>query len=120
LVLTCSGDLHIKIWKTRAHNLQNSETLRVVFQQPPMVAYRRGKNLMDILVHRKTNRVVNKPDKNRGMWKCGRKRCAVCKFVKETEALRTPDRKVVRVSQEITCQTSNIIYMRQAASVVTR
>ena len=103
LVLTCSGDLHIKIWKTRAHNLQNSETLRVVFQQPPMVAYRRGKNLMDILVYRKTNRVVNKPDKNRGMWKC-----AVCKFVKGTEALRTPDRKVVRVSQKITCLLSAV------------
>ena len=42
------------------------------------------------------------------MWRCGRKRCAICKFVNEAKALRNPDGKVVRVNQEITCQTTNV------------
>ena len=31
-----------------------------VFQEPPMVAYRRDRNLGDSLVHEKTNKQVNK------------------------------------------------------------
>ena len=41
---------------------------------------------------------------------CGRKRCAICKFVREMETLRTPESKLVRINQEITCQTRNVVY----------
>ena len=50
-------------------------------------------------------------DSNRkGMQRCGRKRCAICKFVKEMETLRTPESELVRINQEITCQTRNVVY----------
>ena len=57
LVLTYGGSLPNinKILRMRANMLQNSERLRQVFRQPPMVAYRRGENLMDMHVHKKTN-----------------------------------------------------------------
>ena len=112
LVLTYSSSLpniH-QILRTRAHILQNSERLKTVFQQPPMVAYRRGDNLMDILVHRKTNKIINGTKKN-GMQRCDRKKCAMCPFVKEMDTLKTPDGELVTVNQEITCQTKNVIYM---------
>ena len=65
---------------------------------------------MDILVHRKTNKIINGTKKN-GMQRCGRKKCAMCQFVKEMDTLKTPDGKLVTVNQEITCQTKNVIYM---------
>ena len=89
LVLTYGGSLpniH-NILSTRANMLQNSERLKQVFRQPPMVAYRRGDNLMDMLVHKKMNRIFSE-NKRKGMQRCGRKRCAICKFVREMETLR--------------------------------
>jgi len=111
LVLTYSGSLpniH-RILRARASLLQNSERLKDVFRQQPMVAYRRGENLMDMLVHKKTNKIFKEAGK-RGMQKCGRKRCAICKFVRETETLRTPEGKLVEINQEITCLTKNVVY----------
>jgi len=112
LVITYSSGLpniH-QILRTRAHILQNSERLQEVFQRPPLVAYRRGENLMDILVHRKTSKMFNTSKKN-GMRRCNRKRCAVCKFVKEMDTLKAPDGKSVRINQGIDCQTKNVVYM---------
>ena len=56
LVLTYGGSLPNiqKILGMRENMLQNSERLRQVFRKPPMVAYRGGENLMDMLVHKKT------------------------------------------------------------------
>ena len=64
---------------------------------------------MDMLVHKKTNRIFG-DSKRKGMQRCGRKRCAICKFVKEVETLRTPESELVRINQEITCQTRNVVY----------
>ena len=65
---------------------------------------------MDILVHRKTNKIIN-GTKKKGMQRCDRKKCAMCPFVKEMDTLKTPDGELVTVNQEITCQTKNVIYM---------
>ena len=111
LVLMYGGSLpnmH-KILRRRANMLQNSQRLRQAFRQPPMVACRRGENLMDMLVHKKTNRIFG-DSKRKGMQRCGRKRCAICKFVREMETLRTLESKVVRINQEITCQTRKVVY----------
>ena len=111
LVLTYGGSLPNidNILRMRANMLQNSERLRQVFRLPPVVAYRRGENLMDMLVHKKTNRIFG-DSKRKGMQRCGRRRCAICKFVREVETLRTSESKLVRINQEITCQTRNVVY----------
>ena len=79
-----------------------------------MVADRRGDNLMDILVHRKTNKIINGTKKN-GMRGCDRKKYAMCQSVKEMDTLKTPDGKLVTVNQEITCQTKTMIYMESCS-----
>jgi hypothetical protein len=44
--------------------LYNSEEMKQVFPQPPMVTFRRDRNIKDILVHKKRNNIFdNKPNK---------------------------------------------------------
>ena len=60
LLLTVSShlpDIH-NIIKKNLPELQKSDHMKEVFQQIPMVAYRRGRNLGDTRVHRKTNKVM--------------------------------------------------------------
>ena len=64
LVLTFSKHLP-DIHKTIRKHLpvpQRSDRMARAFQQPPIVAYRRDKNLADTLVHGKTNKVLKQTD----------------------------------------------------------
>ena len=45
-----------------------------------MVAYRRPRNIKDEIVRSKVKRVNND---NKGMRKCGKSRCQICKYIKE-------------------------------------
>ena len=54
--------------------------MKNVFEEKPMVAYRRPRNSKDEIVRSKFKRVNND---NRGMRKCGKSRCQICKYVKE-------------------------------------
>ena len=61
-----------------------------VFPEPPMVAYRRLKNIEDFLVRSK---VPTKPQyqpkrKSKGMKKCG-KSCLACPYIKEGKFIKT-------------------------------
>ena len=47
------------ILKSKRHLLHRSERMASIFPSDPMVAYKRGKNLEDILVHGKTRRVLS-------------------------------------------------------------
>ena len=66
LVLTYSDALpnvH-NIVRQRITTLHNSERMREVFPAPPLIAYRRDKNIKDILVHKKHNNIFyGHPDK---------------------------------------------------------
>ena len=69
MVLTFSSflpDISAIMRKNRSM-LHRSEKLRKNFQKDPMVAYKRGSNLRDILVHRKTRRALT----TRGRQDCG-------------------------------------------------
>ena len=57
------------------HLLQSNERLRLAFTQPPMVAFRRLKNLRDMLVHSKM-REEKKEEVSTS--KCGGVRCKCC------------------------------------------
>ncbi|KAL4222382.1 hypothetical protein ACF0H5_018421 [Mactra antiquata] len=59
--------------------LHQSENIKRVFQEFPIVAYQRGRNLGDTLVHGKTNRVMR--DLAVFVEKC-QKKCVVCEMLK--------------------------------------
>ncbi|CAH1252831.1 CDK7 [Branchiostoma lanceolatum] len=83
---------------------------------PPLIAYRRNKNLRDTLVRAQIPREnKNFITKNipPGSYPCGRK-CLTCTYVrksKDFQSHRTSRRYTIRA--HITCRTRNIIYMIQ-------
>jgi hypothetical protein len=58
--------------------LNQSDNMKKVFNQPPIVSFRRDKNIKDILVHRKHN--LQFYNKHNGCKRCGKK-CALCKYL---------------------------------------
>ena len=88
LVLTYSSylpDIH-NIVRSKMHLLYRSEKMKKVFKKRPLVAYRRGANLADVLIHGKLNTMVNKEDSN----KCGEEGCRVCPHLTHLEASTLP------------------------------
>ena len=81
LVLTYSSFLPDvrKVLQKKRHILQNSEKLKKIFVRDPLVAFRRGTNLRDELVHKKSRQVVY-GGKFKGQENCG-KGCVICKRV---------------------------------------
>ena len=100
--------IHQKYWKGMT---SKNPYLLEVFPEPPMVAFRRQKNIKDYLIRSKipciTNRKSNR-DK-RGMKKCG-KQCPSCPFIKEGKFVKVNQSKWI-INTEATCETKNIVYL---------
>jgi hypothetical protein len=72
LVITYSKalpNIH-EILKKNMKILYNSEKMKRIFDEPPIVSYKRDKNIKDILVHRKHNLQFN--GKENGCRACGK------------------------------------------------
>ena len=88
--------------------------LKEVFKKPPMIAYRRPKNLRDYLVRSKVPPVrPNRPRRQlKGMHKCRKPRCVTDKYVEEGKVVRsTATKKVVEINGRVNCNDSNVIYV---------
>ena len=66
------------IWPT----LHASDDMKEIFGDKPMVAYRRPKNLKDVLVGAKL-KGEDSDLKDKGMKKCGKSRCQISTYVHE-------------------------------------
>ena len=75
-------DTH-KIVRDRMDILKKSDRMRRVFADPPLVAYRRDRNLRDILVHGKLNRIMR--EKNRKEFDRRKTNCRVCTILEESK-----------------------------------
>ena len=80
LVVTYSSHLPniSKIIREKKHLLARSDKLKRVFENDVFVSYKRGTNLRDILVHKKTKQLGRSDEKVKG--DCG-KNCVVCKVM---------------------------------------
>ena len=87
--------------------------LKKVFPNPPMVAFRRPKNLRDILIKAKVPPTPkNKPRRQiNGMKACNLKRCETCPFVKSGKNFKSPfNSTLVQLNSSLSCASSNVVY----------
>ena len=85
--------------------------LKETFPDPPLVAYKRVKNIRNYVIRSK----VPEPNQTRtrrkinGMKKCT-KNCPICPFIKETREIKAK-KFTWKLNRKITCQSHNIVYM---------
>ena len=100
--------IHNKHWRSmKVLDPRMSE----VFPEPPMVAYRRQKNVKDFLVRSK---IPPKPKhqpkrKNNGMKRCG-KSCPACPFIKEGKFIKK-HKNNWEIHGNLNCETKNLVYL---------
>ena len=90
--------------------------LKKVFPAPPMVAYRRPKNLRDKLIKAKVPPTPPKREKRcpPGMKSCNENLCETCPFVMETKAFKGPFNNVnIKLNTNLNCSSSNVVYCLQ-------
>lgn len=113
LVVTYSSHLPNigKILKEKRYLLKRSEKLRNVFSSDIFVAYKRGTNLKDILVHKKTKQLGKDDQKGKGQGGCG-KNCSVCRVIyKQEERIKGPGGiTTCTYDRTIGCRSRNVIY----------
>ena len=83
--------------------LQSNERLKKAFPEPPMVAFKRLKNLRDMLVHTGPRAI------NQGVGSCSDKRCKCCKHLQGTTEFEINGKKHC-VKNGGSCDTENVIY----------
>ena len=110
LVVTYSSHLPNinKILREKHYILERSEKLKDIFHDL-FVSYKRGTNLKDILVHKKTKTLGRQESKNQGS--CG-KNCCICKLVyNQGEKIQGPrGNGTCTYDRAIGCRSRNVIY----------
>ena len=92
--------------------MNQDDVLGTVFPEPPLVSYRRQKNIRDTLIRAKVA-PLRQQRKQKGMKKCGK--CLACSYILETKTVIGKDYKgkkfVWKIGRNVSCQSKNSIYM---------
>ena len=105
LVVTFSSllpDVHSIVHK-HLNVLYKSDRMREVFSKPPLVAYRRDRNLCDTLVHKKTSKatfITHICEAN----------CMCCNKLTTSDIQDTDGKITYSTCKNVTCRTRNVIY----------
>ena len=84
--------------------LQNDPDTGRIFSQPPLISFKRDKNIGNFLV-----RSAFKTSEQPGTFKCARARCKTCPFIYNVEKLSGPKRSI-KITDQFTCTSANVIY----------
>ena len=84
--------------------LQNDPETGAMFSQPPLISFKRDKNVGNFLV-RSTFKTIEKP----GIFKCWRSRCKTCPFVQNADKISGLKRSV-KITDRFKCTSANVIY----------
>ena len=84
--------------------LQNDPETGRIFSQPPLISFKRDKNVGNFLV-----RSALKTNEQPGTFKCARSRCKTCLFIVNTNKISGPKRSV-KITDRFTCTSANVIY----------
>ena len=99
-----------KHWRTMTQDPYMAE----VYPEPPLVAHSRPQNIRDKLIRAKLPSKARKKRVIPGMHKCKKQNCKICPWVVTNKVAKaTHTDKVVHLSKEYNCQTSNLVYLVQ-------
>ena len=84
--------------------LQNDPETGRIFSQPPLISFKRDKNVGNFLV-----RSALKTNEQPVTFKCARSRCKTCLFIVNTSKISGPKRSVM-ITDRFTCTSANVIY----------
>ena len=84
--------------------LQNDSETGTIFSQPPLISFKRDKNIGNFLV-RSSFQTNDQP----GTFKCARSRCKTCPFIHNVEKMLGPKRSM-KITDRFTCSSANVIY----------
>ena len=84
--------------------LENDNETGINFSQPPLVSFKRDKNIGNFLV-----RSVLKSDDQPGTFKCACQRCNTCPFIHNADKITGPTRSI-KITDRFTCTSANGIY----------
>ena len=84
--------------------LQNDSEIGTIFSQPPLISFKRDKNIGNFLV-RSSFQTSDQP----GTFKCARPRCKTCPFIPNVEKMLAPKRSI-KITDHFTCTSANVIY----------
>ena len=87
--------------------LTNDDSTRVIFSQPPLKAYRRAKNVSDLLVH--SDFPPAQPAQRLGTFPCRRTICCTCAHINQTTSIPSPGGQI-KITGHFTCTSDNVIY----------
>ena len=90
----------LKIFKL----LQNDSETGTIFSQPPLISFKRDKNIGNFLV-----RSSFQTNDQSGTFKCARSRCKTCSFIHNVEKISGPKRSI-KITDHFTCTSANVIY----------
>ena len=78
---------------------------------PPVVAFRRCKNLKDILVRARLTSGREKGYNNRGSSCCKKSRCQMCKVLSNRDNFKSSNTgKEYKINYLFNCDLSNVVY----------
>ena len=84
--------------------LQNDSETGTIFSQPPLISFKRDKNIGNFLV-----RSSFQTNDQSGTFKCTRSRCKTCSFIHNVEKISGPKRSI-KITDHFTCTSANVIY----------
>ena len=84
--------------------LQNDSETGTIFSQPPLISFKRDKNIGNFLV-----RSSFQTNDQSGTFKCTRSRCQTCLFIHNVEKVSVPKRSI-KNTDHFGCTSADVIY----------
>ena len=101
----------VSITRRHLHILHLTERLRTAFPSPPLIVFRRPKNLKDLLVRAQ---LTSARRETPGNFRCGSVRCKTCPILRTTDVFTSHTTgEQFKVKGRASCKSYNIIYLIQ-------
>ena len=107
--LPAISNIQTKHWRSMTFQ---DQYMGEVFPQPPLTAFKRQKNLRDILVRAKVPEPQRQHQQRtlRGMSRCG-SNCTACPYIKTGNKVKVTENRYWNINRHVSCQSFNVVYL---------